>query len=119
MLNLSDLNGIFESRSDEALSSTEKDNRFPTTGLRSLLQNSELLELLLKPLESETVEAEKSTVTLGGKESNKSENDLLSLLQPLPNDLSDFSAPDSLLKSKPLFDLDNLDEYFESKSIYL
>lgn len=52
-LNFDDINTTEnELNNKEATESTNDKDKFPTVGLRSLLQNSELLELLLKPFGS-------------------------------------------------------------------
>lgn len=85
--------------------STESD-RFPTVGLKSLLKNSELLELLLKPLNKPDDNTSSITNCLS--------------LDPISSDLnnSQLDLDLSLLdesKSKSLFDWENSDEYLESK----
>ncbi len=44
------LNTINNDENDLLENSSNVDDKFPTNGLKSILQNSELLELLLKPL---------------------------------------------------------------------
>jgi len=80
---------------------TENANeKFPTVGLKSLLQNSELLELLLKPLSS-----------LKEEDSNYIRNNTVNTT----NSSSNLFATDSDMKTKSLFDFENSFEYFECK----
>ena len=72
---------------------TRETSQFPTAGLKSLLQNSDLLELLLKPLETSASEQP----TLDSKKSPTHDLD------------------DANLNFKSLFDIEILDECLESK----
>lgn len=74
------------------------ENRFPTNGLKTLLKNSELLEVLLKPLNKN----EKNEVDNGLTESNDTQIDLgLSF--------------DKESSSKSLFDWENEENLLQSK----
>ena len=71
------------------------DDKFPTVGLKSLLQNSELLELLLKPLSS-----------LKDEDSNYIRN----------NTGSNLFTNESDIKTKSLFDFEGSFDFFDCKS---
>ena len=91
---MSNLNGaFFEARKNE----TAEESRSLTVGLKSLLQNSELLELLMKPLEAPT------NTKLPPTSSN---SNLLGLLNALPS-----AEQDPTLKSNLPFDLDEIFEH--------
>ncbi|CAF0734521.1 unnamed protein product [Brachionus calyciflorus] len=85
-------------------SSESKDTRFPTDGLKSLLKNSELLEMLLKPLGSGKSDENISVDT------NNNSNDLLNTQLDLDFPLAEID------KSKSLFDWENSEEYLEIKA---
>lgn len=74
----------------------DSNKNFPTVGLKSILQNSDLLELLLKPISSPgSVEKEKSSnATLGSTTEN------------YDSDLSSLNFDDLLKPNKPQFDHD-------------
>ena len=50
MFNITDASSSLKETTSELTNNNETTNKFPTIGLKSLLQNSELLDLLLKPL---------------------------------------------------------------------
>jgi len=50
MFNITDASSSLKETTSELTNNNEPTNKFPTIGLKSLLQNSELLDLLLKPL---------------------------------------------------------------------
>jgi hypothetical protein len=82
---------------------TSENNQFPTVGLKSLLQNSDLLELLLKPLETKSAaDEQKSSLQLTSQEDSKRS--------------PTHSLTEANLKYNSLFDIDILDECLESKS---
>ena len=80
------------------------DTRFPTDGFKSLLKNSELLELLLKPMDKT------EEVDCNSRDPSELLNTQLDL--DLPSLIDD-------PKSKSLFDWENSDEYLECKEIKL
>jgi hypothetical protein len=88
-----------------ANTSDNNNNNFPTVGLKSLLQNSDLLELLLKPLETTST----SSTSNAADEQSDSTSKEDSKKSP-PHDLNE-----TIFKYNSLFDVDILDECLESK----
>lgn len=78
--------------------SPSDDTRFPTSGLKSLLKNSELLDLLLKPMDKQEEQNPNTNFA----------NDLLST--QLDVDLTSLNDDP---KSKSFFDWENTDELLE------
>jgi len=101
-----DLDELFPANGNNTTSAS--DEKFPTMGLKSLLQNSELLELLLKPLSSlnddDTNFIKNNTNNTNNNNNNNNNNNGGALF-----------STDSELKSKSLFDFDNSIEYFDCK----
>jgi hypothetical protein len=97
-------------------SNSDESNKFPTVGLKSLLQNSELLELLLKPISNPKTDNEVPNVN-----THNDHNNLINKTSPNLNqvvDLSDLSIQTDKLDSKliPLEDWES-EEYIQSNSI--
>jgi hypothetical protein len=95
-----DLDELFPATENNTNSAN--DEKFPTVGLKSLLQNSELLELLLKPLSSLN---DDDTNFIKNNTNNTNNNNYNGSL---------FST-NSDLKSKSLFDFENCVDYFDCK----
>jgi hypothetical protein len=97
MLNISDV-----SSGQIASSSQTFGNKIPTVGLKTLLQNSDLLDLLLKPMSAETSITGNSTATPGeGIDSSLSLPELDSIIDSKTKSLFDFDVTDEdFLESK-------------------
>ena len=93
---------VKSNNSNSDSTNTNETNQFPTVGLKSLLQNSDLLELLLKPLETTNAASEQKTQLqqISKEDSKKSPT---------------HSLTEANLKYNSLFDIDILDECLESK----
>ena len=108
MLNMNDFSLNFddidssELKKKEAVDTNNDKDKFPTVGLRSLLQNSELLELLLKPLGSPSSSS-------SSKEDSLTTGDIVA--PPLDSNILNINDP----KSKSNFFLDLSDDFLEGK----
>ena len=114
MLNMNDFSLNFddidssesELKKKESVDANNDKDKFPTVGLRSLLQNSELLELLLKPLGSPSSSS-------SSKEDSLTTGDIVA--PPLDANILNINDP----KSKSNFFLDLTDDFLEGKTFRL
>lgn len=97
--------------------STDLNSKYPTVEFKSLLQNSDLLEILLKPLSEETEVSSNSNSPSASSSASNFEiastdlNHQLDVLSNLPG------LNDATCASKSTLDC-NSDEYLESKIVY-
>ena len=112
MLNIASETIKTNNTSNVTTNTSDNNNNFPTVGLKSLLQNSDLLELLLKPLETTTTTTSTSTTNAAEEQSNSTSKE--DSKKSPPHDLND-----TIFKYNSLFDVDILDECLESKYLLL